>query len=269
MQRSPIDNSSQSASALTLAMLCLLCFLSEPARAASENLRVSVVGVDGAAWRVIDPMLERGELPSFQKLIENGVRGQLQSELPLRSPAIWTTVATGMNRERHGIEFFGNRLGFFISSRDRRVPALWTIASERGLRSAIIGWWATFPAEPIRGVIISERALKTREKDIAALMRPGRVGPRDPLRLTYPADVLEIVVNAFGRMPESPHATSEMMRVKHNMRDEDAVSVQALLELRQKYGRFDLELLLLRGVDPVSHFFWKYHEPEAAAYTAA
>ena len=42
--------------------------------------------------------------------------------------------------------------------------------------------------------------------------------------------------------------------------------MQTLIQLREHAGAFDLELLLLRGVDVVSHVFWRYHEPDANAY---
>jgi len=66
----------------------------EPAR--RTGLSVTVVGVDGAAWRVIDPLLARGELPNLARLVAGGIRGPLRSQLPLISPPVWTSVASGL-----------------------------------------------------------------------------------------------------------------------------------------------------------------------------
>jgi predicted AlkP superfamily phosphohydrolase/phosphomutase len=236
---------------------------------AAEPARVTLVGVDGATWSVIDPMLERGELPNFRELIDAGVRAPLRSELPLASAAIWTTIATGVGRDQHAIRGFiapggGNR---FISSGDRKAPALWTIAHAEGLRSAVIGWWGTFPAEAIDGVVISERALKTRELDVGAIFKGGLPRP-EAARLTHPPEVLVDLAAIFRQQPEPPADLPEPQKVRINMHREDASCVEALLVLRATRGPFDLEMVLLRGIDPVSHFFWKYHAPDAPEYTA-
>lgn len=229
---------------------------------------VTLIGIDGATWHVMDPMLERGELPNLAGLIESGVRAPLRSELPLISPPIWTTVATGLSRERHGIRDFSSESGF-ASSRDRRTPALWTIASHHGLRSAVLGWWATFPAERIDGVMVSERALKTRESDIAEMFE-GIPGPAADW-LTHPPDAFHTLseIEIELALPPLLASAPEQTRVLGRMRLEDAVSARALLAFRDASGPFDLELLLLRGVDPVSHFFWRYHEPGATVYDPA
>jgi predicted AlkP superfamily phosphohydrolase/phosphomutase len=231
-----------------------------------EHLRVTVVGIDGATWRVIDPLLERGELPTLAGLLARGVRGPLRSEVPLNSPPVWTTIATGVSRARHGIRAFATYSGELVSSRQRRRPALWLLASRAGLRSLVIGWWGTYPAEEIDGVVISERALKTREADLLALFPPGR--PAEASHLTYPREALTWLGEALLAAPDLSAVKIEGVRVARTMRAEDRAVMRATLAAREREGPFDLEMILLRGVDPVSHYFWKFYEPEASAYTA-
>ena len=102
----------------------------------SERLRVTLIGIDGATWRVLDPLLARGELPNVARLIANGVRAPLRSRIPLYSAAVWTTMATGVRRERHGITDFQMPDGHLSASVHRRVPAIWTVVSRAGRRSA-------------------------------------------------------------------------------------------------------------------------------------
>lgn len=245
--------------------LVLVLLLAACAGRDDEPLRLTVVGIDGATWRVMDPMLERGELPAIADLIERGARGPLRSEKPLTSPPIWTTVVTGVSRERHGIGPFVNDRGELVSSRDRRSPALWLFASRAGLRSAVVGWWGTYPAEHIDGVVISERALKTRESDTRALFG-GRLDDPQLARLAHPSEALRLVEGPLSAAPDLSDVRSERVRVARTMRVEDRAVVEALLAARERFGPFDLELLLLRGVDPVSHFFWKFYEPDSRAY---
>ena len=247
-----------------LSAIALLAFLAGGC-APPDRVLVSVIGIDGADWRVIDPLLASGELPTFARLIEAGARAPLRSELPLNSAAIWTTVATGVSRSVHGIEEF-RKHGRLISSADRNAPALWTLASDAGLRSAVLAWWASFPAEPIEGVVISERAFKSREGGGGPYVE-RRLGRPLRTRLTHPPQVLRALGPLLAALGDEPPRLPERDRVAQAMRTEDAVIARCTLQLRAEFGPFDLELLLLRGVDPVSHFFWRFHEPHADAYT--
>ncbi|HXU11606.1 MAG TPA: alkaline phosphatase family protein, partial [Candidatus Binatia bacterium] len=96
----------------------------------ATGLRVLLLGLDGADWGTIDPLLSAGRLPNLARLIENGARGPLRSYDPMISPLLWTTMVTGVGPDAHGVADFqaldpatGRRVP--ISSRFRRVKALW------------------------------------------------------------------------------------------------------------------------------------------------
>ncbi len=117
--------------------------------------RVVVIGIDGADWRVIRPLMERGELPNLSRIVAEGTSGVLRSMEPSASPSLWTTVATGVSPERHGIHGFvvpepsgGVRP---VTSSMRRTPAFWNILPQFGRRAGVVGWLVTWPAEPIAG----------------------------------------------------------------------------------------------------------------------
>ena len=249
---------------MTRALLALAALLLAGCGDRARPVRVTVVGVDGAAWRVVDPLLARGELPNLARLVAAGVRGPLRSEAPLVSPAVWTTIATGVSRQRHGILDF-TVAGRIAMSLDRRAPALWTLASAAGLRSALIGWWATYPAETIAGAVVSERALKLRDEDLGFVLGERR-GTAKLANLVHPPDVLAKLRDVIAAAP----ATGEgPLAVAARMRTEDASVAHALLRLRETMGPFALEMILMRGVDVVSHHYWKFYEPDAAVYAAA
>lgn len=46
----------------------------EPFVAATTARRVFLIGVDGAEWRRLTPLIEKGQLPTFAKLVQEGVR---------------------------------------------------------------------------------------------------------------------------------------------------------------------------------------------------
>jgi hypothetical protein len=249
---------------LPIALLSCLVSMALACADAPAAQPATIVGVDGATWQVIDALLARGELPTFRSLIEEGVRGRLRSELPLVSPAIWTSVATGVGRARHGIKRFEVEDGQLVSSRHRTAPALWNLASRAGLRSAVVGWWGTHPAEPIDGVVVSERAIKARDEDLRRRF-PVDLEPAALAGLTHPPGVLVDLAPQLLESAAAP-AADYPAHVRSSARREDRGAAAALIAAREQYGPFALELILLRGTDPVSHLFWHHVEPEASVY---
>lgn len=146
------------ARALALLLLCAGAFAAEPSGA-----RLLVIGLDGASWNVVDPLIEAGQLPHLAALLRGGARAAPRS-LPVFNPnrsnsaVIWTTYATGVDARSHGIKGFvrppGETPGLYLST-DRRVRAFWNILAERGRSSAVVGWWTTWPAERGAGDIVT------------------------------------------------------------------------------------------------------------------
>ncbi len=124
--------------------------------------KILIIGIDGADWQIADPLIERGLLPNLAALRKRGAWGNIKALTPILSPLIWTSVATGVTADRHGILDFlirdpatGQHVP--VNSRFRRVRALWNLFSDAGLTTDIVAWWATWPAEAINGHMISDR----------------------------------------------------------------------------------------------------------------
>jgi predicted AlkP superfamily phosphohydrolase/phosphomutase/Flp pilus assembly protein TadD len=123
--------------------------------------RVIVLGMDGLDPRAVDLLMSEGKLPNFAKLRQEGAYGRLQSSKPMLSPVLWTTVTTGKTPEQHGIGHFtaidpksGEMLP--VTSGMRKVKALWNILTDRQKKVAVVGWWATWPAEDVNGSMVSD-----------------------------------------------------------------------------------------------------------------
>src|SRR5437870_8808516 len=103
-------------------------------------MKVFVLGLDGATWDLLRPLLDTGELPSLRKLMERGVSGPLRSVFPPLSPVAWTAVMTGKNSGKHGVfeflEYAHDPLrGQVNSSRSIRADLVWEIAGGYGKRT--------------------------------------------------------------------------------------------------------------------------------------
>lgn len=257
-------------------------------RRVDTGLRVLLVGIDGADWDVIDPLIRAGQLPQLARLRREGAWARLRSSVPTLSPLLWTTVATGKSPDRHGINDFlvldtttGRRVP--INSTFRRVRAFWNILSEAGVPVDVIAWWASWPAEPVRGHLISDRVAYSTFNMSSDEARTGAVYPPE-----YAATVERL------KVPESAVAWS---RVKRFI-DVDAAEFAAaraagsghppsetqqsinvftrVLASTETYRRVALDLLhrgdpraqlfavYFQGVDEVNHRFAHCAPPRAA-----
>ena len=65
-------------------------------------MRTLILGLDGADWRVVGPLLNSGQLPTLRHLMERGSHGTLASTIPPSAPSAWTSMVTGVNPGKHG-----------------------------------------------------------------------------------------------------------------------------------------------------------------------
>ena len=122
--------------------------------------KVLLIGWDGADWKFLMPLIDKGMMPNLQKLIEGGSMGRLATLDPPLSPMLWTSIATGKRPYKHGIHGFtqpgsdGNGIHpVYITN--RKCKAIWNILTQHNVKSHIVGWWPSHPAEPINGIMIS------------------------------------------------------------------------------------------------------------------
>jgi predicted AlkP superfamily phosphohydrolase/phosphomutase len=160
--------------------------------------RLVLIVDEALTWEVIDPLLEKGSLPTFQSLMRNGVHGELASDSPTLSHTLFTTIATGRNPARHGIgskiryaypgmtmgistfpcpyrlmlpyvftKLANNGIGrgIFLGVETRRVKALWNILSDAGVRVGVAGWRCTWPAEQVNGFVLSRQEIAGHPQD--------------------------------------------------------------------------------------------------------
>lgn len=145
-----------------------------PPPASGHPGRLLILGWDGADWDVLDPLLEAGALPHLAGLLARGWRAPLASLEPRLSPLLWTSAVTGVTPDRHGVFNFaepspdgqGLRLA---SSTSRRCRAPWNLLQLCGLRSHVVNWYATHPAEPINGVVLSNQFFQASEPPAQSL----------------------------------------------------------------------------------------------------
>ncbi len=212
------------------ALAGLLVLLVHSAR---RPARVVMLGFDGMDPQTIDLLMSEGKLPNFARMRREGAYGPLQSTPPLLSPVIWTTLATGKTPDQHGIGHFtavnqttGEQLP--VTSHMRKVKALWDIFSDVGRRVAVVGWWATWPAERVNGDVVSDHTC------YHFLFRQGQDPSKDAGGITYPPELFDRIKPLVRRPTDiTPQEASRFIDVTPQ-------------ELERPF-EFD---------DPVGHFKW-------------
>jgi len=245
-----------------------------------------LIGLDGLEWDVVAEMLADGRLPALAALMKSGVYGELEVTRPTLSPIIWTSVATGVGAEHHGIEGFvhavdqpgknGRRTRLF-TSRDRRVKAFWNILSDAGRRVCTIGWWLTFPAEAVNGLMVAQvntitpamrRAGKGIWKGRLVAKLEGQVYP--PSRQSeilgllpqIEATLADLQRRVFGVEPEQLGVVgAKLLEQSAWAFRADALYHQIALELLEGGEPFDVFAVYFGGADVVGHRFWRYAFP--------
>jgi predicted AlkP superfamily phosphohydrolase/phosphomutase len=247
----------------------------------SERGRVLLVGIDGATLRIAGPMLAEGRLPHLASLAREGVSGPLRSAIPISSPRIWNTIVTGKTPEKHGITDFARKDAegqqhLFLSS-DRRAHALWNIASDAGLSVGVVNFWNTYPPERVNGVMVSDHLLAKQVEGRRKLTKAAATpeGPvifpeawHERLRGVLEArDPLTSVANPFRALEGFPASVQMGGKTLSRRYEEDQTMLRIALEIERAI-RPDVSLVLLTGIDRVSHALWaavdeSYPYPEA------
>lgn len=116
--------------------------------------RLLVIGLDGATFDLLRPMVEAGWLPNLQRVLEQGAHGLLRSTVPPLTAPAWTSFQTGVNPGRHGVFSFQRRLDAtlereFVNSTAVRGPRLWHWLAQHGLTCGVINLPMTWPPQPM------------------------------------------------------------------------------------------------------------------------
>lgn len=283
----------------TTVMAALVCGLlvsagvtacGRPGQGRTGTTPVLVIGIDGLEWDILLPLMAQGELPHLSGLMARGAAGRLETLEPTLSPVIWTTMATGKPPAAHGITDFtwndpatGEKRLF--TSRQRRVPAVWTIASAAGRAVDVAGWWNTWPAEEINGRMVSQFS----SLDQGQRVWKGTVHEGVPDQ-TWPPELYEAILptvrDVAARFPEMtadqdlapawkmlfPSLPAELTPLERRLVEDSIWAFRAdatYTAISEEFLRdqtADLTLVYLGSPDVAGHRFFRHYRPGAYAH---
>ena len=237
-----------------------------PLAVVSSGKRLLVIAIDG-----VDP--------STPLSVLRGRRASLAARDTGDPARGWTTIATGEPPDVHGVHGLETRRiaglrgilaadgGRFerllgagtdlvrltrpsIASREeRRVKTIWEIAADAGLRTAVVNWWATWPAPASGGIVVTDRAVLRLEQggSLDAEIAPPELYPA--LQQNWPS------IRARAAEAAARHFTdvsdANLVKVLRRSAELDA-TVIGLLQALPGPAR-DLDLVYLPGLDIAQH----------------
>ncbi len=238
-----------------------------------DGTRVLLIGIDGATWAVIDPLMREGKMPNLERCLDGGYRARLRTLPSMFSPQVWSTLATGCPPSVHGIEGFDNM------QQDFRVGRIWDQMKAEGRSFGLSGWYFTWPPPSDLGerdfVIPSMMApdsqafppeygfywrLWAREvswrKETVSYFNVGLSAFRYGVRIST---LRRALMDIAGRRFEKRTPLDQAWRSRTLSAALQGDIFAGLVRSR----RPEFAAILFSQVDKTSHLYWKFYEPEA------
>ena len=235
--------------------------------------KVLLIGWDAADWKIINPLMDAGHMPTLEKLVNGGVMGNFATLDPPLSPTLWTSIATGKRPYKHGIIGFtepdpsgkGVRPCYITS---RKVKAVWNIFNQHGMKSHVVGWWPSHPAEPINGTMISnlyQRASKPINEKWPIL--DGTVHPAEKQDFYAKLRIHPNELSAAHILPFIPDAKKIDQEKDKRMQMltkiiADCSTIHAAATYILEHEEWDFMGVYYDAIDHFCHGFMKFHPPQ-------
>lgn len=210
-------------------------------------MKAMILGLDGATWNLLLPMMEHGKMRNLRRAMEMGSWGVLNSTLPPLSPVSWTSLATGKNPGKHGI------VDFTRLHQGRRVPVdstsidsltVWEILSSHGKKVGVVNVPMTYPPRRVDGYMLT-----------------GMLTPRGAADSAYPPQLKEEIDEVVGDYVADPY-------VREGQNEEFLDQILYWAEKKEKVCRYlldahdwDFFINVVRAPDLVQHYFYSVLDP--------
>ena len=220
-----------------------------------------VIGLDGATFDIINPMIKEGELPTFKKIMKNGCYGRLKSTPVPVSASAWSSFITGLNPGGHRIFGFFKPLknGYRVTvtnSTDRKGIEIWDSLKKSGKTCGAVNIPLTYPAKNINGFMIS-----------------GFPAPKIDEKSVKPETLLETLRENLGDFSTQPQVFwskgNEEKYIEDCYRRWD---IEEKMYHLLKKEKCDVFIFVFKITDDILHGLWKcidsshpFHDAKAGA----
>jgi predicted AlkP superfamily phosphohydrolase/phosphomutase len=211
-----------------------------------------VLGLDGATWGILEPLVEAGELPNIAALRETGNGGSLESTVPPVTAPAWLSMATGRNPGKTGVFYFFRRdspdsYEFSpVDASDFRGWSVWDYLSANGESVGVFNVPLLHPPYEVDGYVVS-----------------GIGAPGDGPHATPPELAEELDTVTGGYELKVPYASPEyegrpgaLVDDLQRVLGKRATAIEHLLETRPTDHFFGV----VSATDWAQHYLWPDHD---------
>ena len=228
------------------------------------SVEVLLLGLDGATFDVLDPLMDAGHMPNLARICKSGVRGPLRTVMPPLTPPGWTSMVTGRRPGNHGVfDFFQKERPdseFFRMSTalDIRTETVWSLASAAGKQVIALNFPVMFPAPPVNGYVVPGGWMPWKQLRLGChprglFDRLKQLPSFDPRELSLD---MELEAKAVDGCPEEEYAEWVELHIRREQRWCEILSY--LLEDESP----DLVGVVFDGVDKLQHLCWRFLDPQ-------
>lgn len=218
--------------------------------------RLLIIGLDGATFTILKPLMAAGKMPRLRGVMETGASGLLRSTTPALTPAAWTTFLTGKQPGTHGIidfeqyDHFTNTFKMNSACCGDRARTIWQILGDRGLKVGSVNVPMTYPPVAVNGFMVSGFETPGPESDF---VYPKELRDEMLSRWADPTFGKNWRKKRFGGLNLFRRNVKYMSRSFHQ-------GAEMTMWLGDKYG-WDTLMVVLKLVDNLQHKTWKYLDP--------
>lgn len=243
-----------------------------------KKKKVLLVGWDSADWKIIQPLIDQGGMNGIRALADGGIASNLATLEPQLSPMLWTSIATGKMADHHGIHGFtevdqisGTIMP--VSAASRQCKTIWEILGERGMKSHIVGWFATqgetgdhvtsvsnlYPH--ISGVTSDQTPADWTPPTPGTYWPESLAAELDHLRVSpheLGPEVLQAFIPSGGRIDQT--RDNRVGILAQHLAESYSIHAAAT-HLMEQDPEWDFMAVYYRAIDEISHHFMPYHPP--------
>lgn len=222
------------------------------------------IGLDGATFTILDPLVQEGAMPFLKEFMKGSVRaGLLSTANPLTPPA-WTSMMTGRGPGSHGVFDFiwaeerqADHYFTLYNFRDIQCETIWAIVSRQGGKICSLNFPLMAPAPAVNGQIV-----------------PGLVNWKHLRRYVYPREI-------YDKIKELPGFNARELAWDFDLEKEasrgippDKYEEWVEFHIRRERQWFEIARYLMRGYpcdltgilfdgpDKMLHIGWRFLDPD-------
>ncbi len=120
-----------------------------------------LIGLDGATFTILDPLMEDGTMPFLREFVHGGSRAKLMSTPNPLTPPAWITLETGRTPGNHGVFDFiwaeerkSDHYFTLHNFRDIQCETIWSIVSRQNGHVCSLNYPMMAPPPPVAGCIV-------------------------------------------------------------------------------------------------------------------